>query len=126
MNVSLCFAATLMTCPTADDGATAEGDQVYQVEHIKGSAFDDTLSGSSSTTIELIIEGGAGNDHITGGAANDTLWGDSGDDHLEGGDGADQLSGDAGDDWLEGGNGDQDICLGDGSDITHAKATCEL
>jgi Ca2+-binding RTX toxin-like protein len=126
VNVTLCFAATLMTCPTADDGASMEGDQIYQIEHIKGSAYDDTLSGASSTNVELTIEGGAGNDVITGGAANDTLWGDAGDDHLKGGDGADQLSGDAGDDWLEGEAGDQDICLGDGSDLTHPKSTCEL
>jgi Ca2+-binding RTX toxin-like protein len=126
VNVSLCFSATLMACPTADDGATNEADQIFQVEHIKGSAYDDTLSGATSTNVAVVIEGGAGNDSITGGAAGDTLWGDAGDDHLQGGNGADQLSGDAGDDWLDGEGDDQDICLGDASDITHAKMNCEL
>ncbi|HEX4355322.1 MAG TPA: calcium-binding protein, partial [Polyangiales bacterium] len=126
VNVTLCFATALSGCGAADDGAAGEDDQIYQVEHLIGSAFDDTLSGATATTTQLVIEGGPGNDVITGGAASDMLWGDAGNDTLHGGAGEDNLSGDAGDDALDGGDGDGDICLTDSSDVTHPPINCEL
>ncbi|NTV50673.1 MAG: hypothetical protein HGB32_03230 [Geobacteraceae bacterium] len=43
--------------------------QLYNMEHIIGSGYDDTLTGNSSNNI---IEGGAGNDWMDGGTATDT------------------------------------------------------
>jgi Ca2+-binding RTX toxin-like protein len=127
VNVSLCFTALSSGCTATNDGASGENDDVYLVEHVIGSAFDDTIGPADpTTTVELTLEGGAGNDTLTGGAANDTLWGDDGDDHLHGGDGDDSLSGDVGDDALDGGPGSADICLGDTADVTTAKVECEL
>ena len=137
VDVSLCFAAAIGTCGTANDGLVdadsvtvgnqSEGDQVYQVEHLIGSAYADTLSGSTApATVDVTIEGGLLGDTITGGAGNDTLWGDAGADTLHGGDGDDNISGGLGDDALDGGNGDGDICLTDSSDVTTAAIACEL
>ncbi|HEY1584502.1 MAG TPA: calcium-binding protein, partial [Polyangia bacterium] len=126
VDVTLCFATALSGCGVANDGAAGEGDQVYQIEHLIGSAFGDSLSGATATTTSLVIEGGPGDDVITGGAASDMLWGDAGDDTLHGGPGEDNLSGDAGDDALDGGDGDGDICLTDSSDVTHPPVSCEL
>jgi len=127
VDVSLCFTTTLALCGmTGNDGVMNENDQTYQVEHVVGSGFNDVLSGSTAgATIDLIIEGGAGNDTITGGAGIDELYGDAGDDTLNGGAGDDRLQGDAGDDTLNGGDGDGDICLGDSSDITTPATACE-
>ncbi|MBB6430133.1 calcium-binding protein [Algisphaera agarilytica] len=51
------------------------------------------------------IWGGAGNDYIIGGNANDHIWGDSGNDTIIGGNGNDSLVGGLGNDTLIGGNG---------------------
>ena len=128
LDVSLCFTSTLVACGmTGNDGVSGENDQTYQLEHIVGGAYNDTLSGSdASSSVDLTIEGGLGDDTITGGAGNDSLFGDAGDDTLHGGAGDDQLQGDSGDDALDGGDGDADICLGDSSDVTTAKLACEL
>jgi Ca2+-binding RTX toxin-like protein len=128
VNVTLCFTTMIGGCQSGavgNDGMTSEHDQVYQIEHLIGSAFDDTLGAVAGTTIDMTIEGGAGNDIITGSSGHDTLWGDDGDDTLHGGDGDDNLSGDNGNDVLDGGDGDSDICIGDSSDLT-AKVACEL
>jgi Ca2+-binding RTX toxin-like protein len=130
VSVTLCFAAAIGTCGTADDGTTAgsgEGDQVYQIEHAIGSNYIDTLSGSTApSTIDVTIEGGLLGDTITGGAGNDTLWGDAGDDTIHGGPGDDNISGGAGIDVLDGGDGDGDICLSDSSDVAATRIACEL
>jgi VCBS repeat-containing protein len=58
-------------------------------ENLIGSAFNDTLTGSSSVSSGLInanvIDGAAGNDVLSGLAGNDTLIGGTGDDLLTGG-----------------------------------------
>jgi Ca2+-binding RTX toxin-like protein len=51
------------------------------------------------------IDGGAGNDSLTGGGKNDTLLGGSGNDTLAGLDGDDSLDGGTGDDRMIGGKG---------------------
>lgn len=67
---------------------------------IKGGAGDDTLNASAvtSSTVAVTIDGGAGNDTLTGGAGNDTLTGGAGGDTLTGGTGVDKLTGGAGKD----------------------------
>jgi Ca2+-binding RTX toxin-like protein len=128
VNVSLCFTSLITGCPSADDGMTANGgekDQVYQVEHLIGSAYADVLSGdtASSTTL-LTIDGGDMGDTITGGLGNDKLNGDAGADTLHGGLGDDDLTGGSGDDALDGGDGN-DQCVADSEDLTWPKVACE-
>ena len=71
-----------------------------------------TLSGSAlaeSITIDgvigLALQGGAGNDVLTGGSGDDTLKGNAGADQLRGGSGNDTLYADSSDTVIEGGAG---------------------
>ena len=52
-----------------------------------------------------VLEGGFGNDIISGLAGDDTITGDDGDDTIDGGAGDDTISGDNGDDTIDGGIG---------------------
>jgi hypothetical protein len=75
------------------NNGTASGDGsdvLIEVENIKASNGNDTLTGS---TVANDIEGGQGNDSIDGGWGNDILTGGSGNDLVLGGLGADTLSG---------------------------------
>ena len=63
-----------------------------------------------------VLNGSAGNDHITGGQDDDRLFGYSGDDHLEGGSDRDRLDGGEGADLLEGGAGTDILSGGVGDD----------
>jgi Ca2+-binding RTX toxin-like protein len=74
-------------------GGDARGDTISHVEHIVGSAFDDTMVGGSN---DIIFEGGRGNDVLVGGV---------GDDFLQGGNGNDTLAGGIGNDYMIGGGG---------------------
>ena len=67
-------------------GGEADGDTLYGIENLRGSAHDDELTGNDGGNELLGIDG------------NDTLSGGAGDDWLYGGAGADQLDGGAGDD----------------------------
>ena len=95
---------------------------IEQIENVRGSLGDDTLTGA---TFEAnLVEGGEGDDMLVAGdnaAFSDTLRGDAGEDTLmggaagdmlEGGDDDDSLSGGAGGDMLSGG-ADNDTLLGD-------------
>jgi Ca2+-binding RTX toxin-like protein len=66
-------------------------------------AGDDTFDGSglAAGSIQLTVDGGAGDDVIIGGAGNDLLLGGAGDDVLIGGPGTDVIDGGAGDDDIE-------------------------
>jgi Ca2+-binding RTX toxin-like protein len=93
-------------------GGFAEGDQLNfdinpqdgiretrTVEIIKGSAFDDILTGDNlGIQFEGLggsdtMTGGTGNDALLGGEGNDTISGLAGNDVLQGGNGSDQLDG---------------------------------
>ncbi len=91
-----------------------------------GNGGDDTidvadLSGSFAVD-DVVIDGGAGNDRITGfgnlrgGAGSDILTGDASSQLLQGGDGDDQLLGLDGNDRLEGGAGVDLLVGGLGND----------
>jgi Ca2+-binding RTX toxin-like protein len=76
----------------------AEGDQLYGIEGLIGSAYRDLLVGGDQGDI-LHGEGGAdqlggldGNDKLYGGDCNDLLEGGFGDDRLDGGGGTDTAS----------------------------------
>ncbi|WP_328464256.1 calcium-binding protein [Actinoplanes sp. NBC_00393] len=87
----------------ADDGRPGEKDRVgADIEAIEGGLGDDTLTGNSSFNFltgglgDDVLRGGAGNDSLDGSAGRDKLYGESGDDILYGVDepaGADRLDG---------------------------------
>jgi Ca2+-binding RTX toxin-like protein len=78
-------------------GKAADRDDLYGIENIIGSAYDDSLGGDNNAN------------RIFGGAGNDTLGGWQGDDHLDGGDGEDTIFGDEGNDTLIGGAHDDEL-----------------
>jgi hypothetical protein len=110
------YSPTKVSCPGTmnsanlgdlDDAGTATfHPTVYSaVLIIDGGAGDDTLTGHDAT-----VRGGPGNDRLTGasgegGDGNDILVGTGGADNLTGGPGADELQGGAGDDVLNGDGG---------------------
>ena len=77
-------------------GAGADLDRL-RVNLLGGDDIADA-SGLPAGLIELRIDGGDGNDTLTGSAGDDSLRGGAGDDTLRGGPGTDVLEGDEGDD----------------------------
>jgi Ca2+-binding RTX toxin-like protein len=67
----------------------------------------------SALALETFVDGGAGDDEITGGSGHDVLFGGLGDDHVTGSSGNDLLVGGSGDDRLVGSAG-HDILVADG------------
>jgi Ca2+-binding RTX toxin-like protein len=136
-----------------ESGGFAEGDvlnfdtdnngsrETRTVEVIKGSAFDDTLTGDD---LGIQFEGQGGNDTITGGAGVDALFGGdgndiisglagndgidggAGDDNIAGGTGVDTLLGRAGNDSLAGGDGNDTLQGGDGGDLLDGGAGSDI
>ena len=89
-----------------------------------------TLSGSALAesitidgTVGLAVQGGSGNDILTGGSGDDALSGDAGNDTLKGEAGADQLRGGAGNDTLYADSSDTVIEGGLGTDTLHVEGT---
>lgn len=76
---------------TATDGF-GDTDTLRSIENVRGSNFNDRLSGSSGRNV---LQGEDGNDKLFGLAGNDQLFGGSGKDRLDGGTGDDDLSGGA-------------------------------
>jgi Ca2+-binding RTX toxin-like protein len=92
---------------------------------VDGGAGNDTITGASGAEKLLggdgndTITAGAGNDHIHGGPGADTLNGGANDDTLIGGEnssGFDALNGDSGNDRLAGDHGDDNLAGGFGND----------
>ena len=80
---------------------------------LDGGAGDDRITGGDAA--DTLI-GGTGADMLEGRAGNDTLHGGDGDDHLIGGRGSDLLHGEQGDDRLQGDAGDDTLNGGADSD----------
>ena len=72
-------------------GGDAEGDRLYEIERLVGSAHDDTLTGNAHGNR---LWGGAGADTLIGGVGADVLTGGAGDDlfRFASGDGADTIA----------------------------------
>ena len=89
-----------------------------------GGAGNDTITVSipGNTRIKTILNGGTGNDTITGGNGSDTIRGGQGNDTLCGGRGKDTLRGGAGNDSLAGGQGNDTLCGGRGKDTLRGGA----
>src|SRR5262245_28115893 len=75
----------------------------------------DDLFGNT-TPIDVVADGGDGNDALTGGRGADTLNGGNGNDLLVGGAGSDVINGGDGDDFLQGNNGKNQMTGGAGQD----------
>lgn len=123
------------------------------IEHLEGTNFDDILFGNDEANM---IIGGGGDDHVDGGAGNDTLLGDGqafidtedmlinysvwgevssgndtiyggrGHDTIFGGQGEDQIYGNEGNDNIEGGDGNDEIYGGDKADTIYGGADDDL
>jgi len=88
-----------------DDAVTSEVPAGGAAPYIDGGPGDDVLSGDEN---KGVIAGGEGDDVLRAGGDLDVLWGGDGRDRLEGGDGNDLLHGDAAvpaSDTLDGGAG---------------------
>jgi Ca2+-binding RTX toxin-like protein len=86
---------------------------------VEGGLGDDTITGSP---VADVLNGGDGNDVIDGGDGEDVISGGFGDDHITGGRGNDTIRGNAGKDVIDGGDGADDIDGGLGDDrITGGK-----
>ena len=83
--------------------------QLDASEDYTGFVFRLKSDGEGGTTITL-------GKNVNGGNGNDSLTGTEGDDIVNGGNGNDNLTGLAGDDVLNGGNGNDTINAGDGND----------
>ena len=96
-------------------GGHATGDWTMNFENAVGSAYNDTLNGSSGANAiwgdggtdtidgragDDMLYGGTGTDKVTGGDGNDKLYGEDGSDRLIGSAGADQLAGGAAGDFF--------------------------
>lgn len=116
----------------AASGGDATGDVLNSIENVIGSAFNDTLTGSSAANQifggagadsiaagdgDDTVDGGDGNDTIDAGAGNDSVTGGLGNDSILAGDGADTVSGGGGNDVIYGGGG-ADSLLGDAGNDT--------
>jgi Ca2+-binding RTX toxin-like protein len=105
--------------------ATGEGDDSFEdfVEIVKGSAFNDQITGGKTGL------GSSINNRITGRAGNDTLTGSDSNDYLKGGAGNDKLRGLEGGDTLKGGKGKDKGWGGPGTDIcknVEKAKSCEI
>ena len=107
--------ATLVTIEYEDADGNPQREQVPDIEHLHGSAHNDTLAGDSRDNVLL---GRGGHDNLYGGpgGGDDTLYGEAGNDKLYGGRGNDTLYGNAGNDTLVGGPGDDILFGGAGAD----------
>jgi hypothetical protein len=95
------------------DVALADVDDVV----VNALAGDDRVTLATRLDVPATIDGGDGNDRLTGGAGDDLITGGGGNDRLAGGRGDDDLVGAAGNDRLLGGAGDDFLAGGDGFDL---------
>ncbi|MFV5427569.1 cadherin-like domain-containing protein, partial [Acinetobacter towneri] len=109
-------------------GATSTAGAEFEINYAKGAYIDggegdDIISGSGGNDYLVggegkdILHGDAGNDYLLGGSGDDTLNGNDGNDTLLGGVGNDILNGGAGNDILDGGAGNDILNGGAGNDI---------
>ncbi|MCY0093293.1 hypothetical protein OEG82_04515 [Hoeflea sp. J2-29] len=94
-------------------------DKLISIENVTGSDHVDLIVGNSG---DNVIDGGAGNDRLSGLAGADTLIGGTGNDFLDGGTGDDRLFGGADNDTLVGGTGSDLLDGGDGIDTANYAA----
>ncbi|AMW35851.1 hypothetical protein HEQ62_10535 [Haematospirillum jordaniae] len=94
-------------------------DTLRNIENVDGGYGNDELTGDAN---DNRLDGGAGDDTLSGGAGNDILSGGDGVDCLSGDDGEDTLKGGAGDDLLHGYAGADTLLGEDGDDRLYGGA----
>ncbi|MFP6765474.1 MAG: hypothetical protein VB858_17735, partial [Planctomycetaceae bacterium] len=92
---------------------------------VDGGTGDDTITGSA---LDDFLNGNVGDDEITGGDGQDTLFGALGDDVLNGGGGNDFVRGHSGNDTVTGGDADDLISWrnGDDNDLIQASGGADF
>ncbi|MBL4645737.1 MAG: hypothetical protein JKY99_04690 [Rhizobiales bacterium] len=117
-----------LTIDLADESnntGDALGDAYTSIESIRGSNFDDVMTGNADGNRidgldgDDLLSGGAGSDDLRGDAGNDKIYGGDGADHLYGGIGDDELHGEADADTLYGGAGGDRLIAGEGNDVLY-------
>jgi len=83
---------------------------------IRAGAGDDVIEVAPNVKVNIVVEGGDGDDTITTGAGNDRIDGGAGNDVISSGAGRDDIFGNSGDDVIIGGAGVNVIHGGDGDD----------
>ncbi|MGK9233000.1 hypothetical protein KXS07_15215 [Inquilinus limosus] len=102
-------------------GGDAEGDTFQGVDNLRGSRFNDVLTGHDvypeGSNLSNLLDGGAGDDTLNGRNGKDTLVGGDGNDTLIGGSDADALQGGSGTDMVryDGSAGGVTVDLGAGT-----------
>ncbi|THH34715.1 calcium-binding protein [Aliishimia ponticola] len=95
----------------------ADGDdELYDIENVQGSDFDDRLVGTAE---DNLLVGGTGNDIIKGKGGDDTFYGNAGDDTIRGAEGVDIMYGHRDNDTLLGLEGDDFLYGGNGTDYLY-------
>ncbi|MFN5811697.1 MAG: calcium-binding protein, partial [Burkholderiales bacterium] len=95
-------------------------DSLSNIENILFNSGNDTFTGTKQVGVHSTVEGGWGNDSLTGGVGNDALYGDKEDGNTSTDTTVtynDVLDGDAGDDTLYGGQGNDTLWSGLGQDV---------
>ncbi|NDY92866.1 beta strand repeat-containing protein [Ideonella livida] len=116
VNVSLALSSAQATGGSGSD-------TLLNLENLGGSAFNDTLRGSTGANV---LSGEAGNDSILAGGGNDLLRGDAGHDTLRGESGQDTLVGGAGNDSLDGGAITDRLNYTDGNVLSYRDSTAGI
>lgn len=88
---------------------------------IRAGAGNDVICVPSHVTVNIVVDGGDGNDYIRTGAGDDRIDGGAGDDVIFGGDGRNDIFGNSGDDRIFGGQGADVIHGGDGNDRIYGR-----
>ncbi|WP_395406580.1 Ig-like domain-containing protein [Pseudoduganella sp. UC29_106] len=111
VSYSVCDNAGMVTSNTIT--LTIWGSTADKGKILNGGNGNDTLTGTDG---ENVMQGANGNDTLTGGAATDALYGGNGDDKVYGNGGIDYLYGDLGNDLLDGGAARDVLFGGKGND----------
>ena len=106
---------TTTDCTTTDGGTTFSCPGVTRVV-ATGAGGSDSIDAGGLTSIPATLDGGAGNEFLSGGGANDTVSGGAGADFVIGGRANDTVDGGDGDDFASGGEGDDRVLGGAGDD----------
>ena len=122
LDASALSAGVTVTYSSGEAGALSDGSDTVtfsEIENLILTDYADVASVDPVVTLSSYIDGGGGDDTLTGSnttAGSDTLIGGSGNDELRGWDGADSLEGGSGDDLLTGDSGDDTLIGGTGND----------
>ncbi|MEX2093581.1 MAG: PKD domain-containing protein, partial [Pirellulales bacterium] len=109
---------TIYVCATFNDSnpATFNSADVSDIQVRMRGGHDIVLT-TGNVLQSMTIDGGSGNDLLTGGGGQNLIQGGSGHDFLYGAGGDDVLLGGTGNDFLSGGSGNDVLVGGDGDDV---------